>query len=119
MVHTPPQTMEFKEERKLSARAMTAGPKKQSDKETDRAATARSKEAPRQPQNSRRTQWSLTRSYSQNGDDGCARSLASRPKMVRMQGTSPTVRENEPVERRDAGTAWNTAKENQLETSKA
>jgi len=71
----------------------------------DRATTAQSEEAPQQPQNSRRTQWSLTRSYGQNGDDGYARSPASRPKMVRMQGPSPTVRENGPVQRRDAGTA--------------
>jgi len=62
MVHTTPQTVGFKEERKLCARTMTAGPEKLSDKETDRATTAQSEEAPQQPQNSRRTQWSLTRS---------------------------------------------------------
>jgi len=117
---TTPQTIGFKEERILSARTMTAGREKQSDKETNGgAATAKSEEAPQQPQKNSRTQWSLTRSYGQNGDDGCARSPASRPKMVRMQETSPTVHENGPVERRPADTAWNTTKENQLETSNA
>jgi len=76
--------MGFKEERKLSARTMTAGPEQLSDKETNRAATAQSEEAPRQPQKNRRTQWSLTRSYSQNGDNGYARSLALRPKNISM-----------------------------------
>jgi len=118
-LHTTTQTMRFKEERKPSARTMTAGPEKLSDKETDRAAMAQIAEAAQQPQKNRRTQWSLTRSYGQNGDNGCARSPASRPKMVRMQGTSPTVHENGPVERRPAGTAWNTAKKNRLETSEA
>ena len=105
--------MRFKEERKLSARTMTAGREKLSDKETDRAAIAQSEEALQQPQKTRRTRGSLTRSYNQNGDDGCARSPASRPKMVRMRGTSPKVHENGPVERTAAGTAWNdAAKEN-------
>jgi len=35
MVHTTPQTMGFKQERKLCARTVTAGPEKQSDKETE------------------------------------------------------------------------------------
>jgi len=116
-LHTPPQTMDSKK-RENSARTMTAGPEKLSDKETDRAAMAQSEEAPWQPQKNRRTQWSLTRTYSQNGDDGCARSLASRPKNIRMQGTSLTVHEDGPVERRPAGTAWNTTEENQPEASK-
>jgi len=64
------------------------------------------------PENRIRTEWSVTRSYSQNGDNGCARSPASRPKSIRMQGRSPTVHKNGPEESRAAGTTWNdTAKE--------
>jgi len=48
-----------------------------------------------------------------NGDDGCVRNLSSRPKSIRIPGKTPTVHDNEPVERRAADTAWNnTAKEN-------
>jgi len=62
------------------------------------------------PENQIRTEWSVTRSYSQNGDDGCARSPSSRPKSLRMQGRSPTVHKNGPEERRAAAdTAWNDA----------
>jgi len=63
------------------------------------------------------TQEALTRSYGQHRDDGCTRSPASRPKNVRMQGRSPTVRENGPVQRIATDTAGNdAADENQPET---
>jgi len=69
------------------------------------------------PENRIRTEWSLTRSYGQNGDDGCARSPASRPKSIRMQGTSATVHDNGPEERRAAAdTAWNAAAEERCKT---
>jgi len=116
-VHTPPQTMGFKEERKLAAR-MTPWQETLLGKKTHRATMAQNKEALWQPQK-KESEWSITRSYAQNWDDGRARSPASRPKNVRMQGRIPTVRENRPLERRAADTAWDdTAKENQWETSK-
>jgi len=68
------------------------------------------------PENRIRTEWSVTRSYGQNGDDGCARSPASRPKSIRMQGRSPTVQKNGPEERRAAGTAWNAATKERCKT---
>jgi len=112
-LHTTPQTIGFKEERKLSARTMTGGREKLSDKETDMAATAENEEPPWQPQRNSRAKWSLTRSCGQNGDDGCVRNLSSRPKSIRIPGKTPTVHDNGPVERRAADTAWNdTAKEN-------
>ena len=117
-LHTTLQTIGFKEERKLSARRMTAEREKLSDKETDMAATAENEEPPWQPQRNSRAKWSLTRSCGQNGDDGCVRNLSSRPKSIRIPGKSPTVHDNGPVER-PADTAWNTAKENRLETSRA
>jgi len=62
-------------------------------------------------------QEALTRSYGQHRDDGSTRSLASRPKNVRIQGRSPTVCENGPVQRRATDTARNdAANENQPET---
>jgi len=92
---------------------MTAGREKLSDKETDRATTAKSEEPPWQPQRNSRTRWSLTRSYSQNGHNGCVRSLSSRPKSIRIPGKTPTVLDNGLVQRRAAATAWNdTAKKN-------
>jgi len=92
---------------------MTAGREKPSDKETDRATTAESEEPSWQPQRNRRTKWSLTRSCRQNGDNGCVRSLSSRPKSITIPGKTPTVHDNGPVERRAADTAWkDTAKEN-------
>jgi len=65
----------------------------------DRATTAKSEEPPWQPQRNSRTQWSLTRCYGQNGDDGCARSLSSRPKSIRIPGKAPTVHDNGPGEK--------------------
>ena len=51
-----------------------------------------------------------------NGDDGCARSPASRPKSIRIQGRSPTVHKNGPEERRAAGTDWNDAAKERCKT---
>jgi len=68
------------------------------------------------PENRIRTEWSVTRSYGQNGDDACARSPASRPKMVRVQGRSPTVHKNGPEERRAAGRAWKAAAKERYKT---
>jgi len=63
------------------------------------------------------TREALTRSCGQHRDDGSMRSLASRPKNVRMQGRSLTVRENGPVQRTATGTARNdAANENEPET---
>ena len=69
------------------------------------------------PENRIRTEWSITRSYGQNRDNGCARSPASRPNSIRMQGTSPTVHKNGPEERRAAAdTAWNDAAKERCKT---
>jgi len=116
-LHKAPQTFGFKEERKLSARRTTAGREKLSDKETDVAATAKNEEPPWQPQRNSRTKWSLTRSYGQNGDDGCVRNPSSRPKSITIPGKTPTVDDNGPVERRAADTAWNDTAKRELTRS--
>jgi len=68
------------------------------------------------PENWIRTEWSVTRSYGQNGDDGCARSPSSRSKSIRIQERRPTVHRNGPEERRAAGTALNDAAKERCKT---
>ena len=122
--HTPtlrarPQTTGFKEERRLSsARRRTPRRVTPSDKTTYRAATAQSTEPPRKPRKNRVRQHGPWHEDTVKRDGACARSPASRPKNIRMQGRAPTLHENGPLETRAADTAWNdAAKENRPETS--